>query len=170
MIYVIAKINEKQYKVVEGQELEVDRLQAKAGQRIDIKDVLLVSQDETMLIGEDAKKAVVKAKVVEDSLAPKILVFKYKKRSRYRRLKGHRQPFTKLIIETIEFPGKKAEKKQASKPKRQASGKEKTEQEAQKTDKEKSQVKKKQTQEKKTVPKKAKYSAKSKKSTESKEK
>jgi len=111
MIYAVAKINGKQYKVTEASELTVDRLDAKVGQVIDIKDVLLVSQDDNKLLGKEAEKAVIKAKVTEEFLGTKVLVLKYKKRKRHRKLVGHRQHLTKLVIESIDFPGKKAEKK-----------------------------------------------------------
>jgi len=112
MIYAVAKINGKQYKVTEAAELTVDRLDAKVGQVIDIKDILLVSQDDNKLLGKEAEKAVIKAKVTEEFLGTKVLVLKYKKRKRHRKLVGHRQHLTKLLIESIDFPGKKAEKKQ----------------------------------------------------------
>lgn len=109
MLYAIAKVNGKQYKLTEGKELNVDRLPAKVGQKVDIKDILLVSQDDTKLIGADAKKATVKASVTAELLGPKVLVFKHKKRKRYRKLVGHRQALSRIKIETIDFPGKKKE-------------------------------------------------------------
>lgn len=116
MLYAIANIAGKQYKVEENQELNVDHLPNKVGQNVDIKDIILVSQGENKLIGAETKKASIKAKVVAELLAPKVLVFKYKKRKRYRKLVGHRQQMTKLKIETIDFPGKKASSS-TSKPK-----------------------------------------------------
>ncbi len=112
MLYAVARINGKQYKLTENQELSVDRLNAKVGQVIDITDILLVSQDDTRLVGDDAAKVKIKAKVTQELLGQKILVFKYKKRKRYRRLIGHRQSLSKLVIESIDFEGKRAEKKQ----------------------------------------------------------
>jgi large subunit ribosomal protein L21 len=119
MIYAVAKINGKQYKLVEGQEFNVDRLPLKEGDTLDIKDILFVGQDDVKLFGEEAKKASIKAKVVAEFLGPKVLVLKYKKRKRYRKLTGHRQSLTKLRIEVIDFAGKKVEKK-VEKPKKAA--------------------------------------------------
>ncbi len=121
MLYAVAKINGKQYKVTESEEVTVDRLSTPVGKAVDIKEVILVVQDENKLMGEDAKKASVKAKVVEELLDTKVLVFKHKKRKRYNKLVGHRQPLTKIIIESIDFPGKKKEAKPA--PKKQATKK-----------------------------------------------
>jgi len=121
VLYAVAKINGKQYKVTESEEVTVDRLSTPVGKAVDIKEVILVVQDENKLMGEDAKKASVKAKVVEELLGTKVLVFKHKKRKRYNKLVGHRQPLTKIIIESIDFPGKKKEAKPA--PKKQATKK-----------------------------------------------
>lgn len=117
MLYAIAKINGKQYKITEDQELTVDRLPVGEGKTTDIKDVLYVSQDDNKLIGDDAKKATIKAKVIEEFQGPKVLVFKYKKRKRHRKLTGHRQALTTIKIQSIDFPGKKKEVKQAPKKK-----------------------------------------------------
>ena len=117
MLYAIAKINGKQYKVTEDQELTVDRLPVGEGKTTDIKDVLYVSQGDNKLIGDDAKKVIIKAKVIEEFQGPKVLVFKYKKRKRHRKLTGHRQALTKIKIQSIDFPGKKKEVKQAPKKK-----------------------------------------------------
>ncbi len=117
MLYAIAKINGKQYKVTEDQELTVDRLPVGEGKTTDINDVLYVSQGDNKLIGDDAKKATIKAKVIEEFQGPKVLVFKYKKRKRHRKLTGHRQALTKIKIQSIDFPGKKKEVKQAPKKK-----------------------------------------------------
>lgn len=110
MLYAIAKIQGKQYKLVEGKELNVDRLPDEVGQAVNVDEVLLVAQGDNCLIGEEAKKAKIRAVVVEELKDKKILVLKYKKRKRYRKLTGHRQHLTLLKVEKIDFIGKKAEK------------------------------------------------------------
>ncbi len=156
MLYAIAKINGKQYKVTEDQVLTVDRLPVAEGKTTDIKDIIYVSQDDNRLVGADAKKATIKAKVVEELLGPKVLVFKYKKRKRHRKLTGHRQVLTKIKIESIDFPGKKKEIKKTTTKKTGAKEKPKAEQEAGKKNeaKEKSQKQDDKKQDSKTAEKK----------------
>ncbi len=102
-MYAVVKTGGKQYKVKEGQTLNVEKLETPAGTSLDL-EVLLVTDEE----GKDLKVgtptvagAKVSAKVVEHGRAAKIQVVKYKPKSRYKRVNGHRQPFTKLQIEKI---------------------------------------------------------------------
>lgn len=115
MLYAIAKIQGKQYKLVEGKELAVDRLPDKVGQAVNVDEVLLVAQGDNRLVGAEANKAKIKAIVVEELRDKKILVLKYKKRKRYRKLTGHRQHLTLLKVEKIDFTGKKEEKQAVTK-------------------------------------------------------
>lgn len=102
-MYAIVKTGGKQYKVKEGQALNVEKLEVPAGQSLDL-EVLMITDEE----GKDVKVgtptlagAKVSAKVVEHGRAAKVLVVKYKPKSRYKRVNGHRQPFTRLQIEKI---------------------------------------------------------------------
>jgi len=102
-MYAVVKTGGKQYKVKEGQTLRVEKLEAQPGASVDL-EVLMVSDEE----GKDVKVgtptvagAKVSAKVVEHGRADKVLVVKYKPKSRYKRTNGHRQPFTSLQIEKI---------------------------------------------------------------------
>lgn len=102
MIYAIVESGGKQYKAVSGRTIEVDRLPLEAGKQIELKDVLLVSDGETAEIGKPTVAgAKVVATVLEQFKAPKVLVFKYKSRQRYRVKQGHRQQYTRLMIEEI---------------------------------------------------------------------
>ena len=102
-MYAVVKTGGKQYVVKEGQTLDVEKLEAQPGQSVDL-EVLMVSGED----GKDVKVgtptvsgAKVSAKVVEHGRADKIQIVKYKPKSRYKRVNGHRQPYTKLQVEKI---------------------------------------------------------------------
>ncbi|MGH2582931.1 MAG: 50S ribosomal protein L21 [Anaerolineales bacterium] len=106
MRYAIIQTGGKQYKAVEGETIEVDRLETEVGKKVDLKEVLLVSDDGNVMVGAptvaDAKVA---ATVVGQEKGEKITVFKYKPKIRYRVKTGHRQQFTRLMIDSIEAKG-----------------------------------------------------------------
>ena len=102
-MYAIIKTGGKQYKVAEGDVIYVEKLEGEAGTGIVFDEVLaLVDGDKTTVGKPTVAGAKVTAKVEEQGKAKKILVFKYKAKSNYRRRQGHRQPFTKVTIEKIE--------------------------------------------------------------------
>lgn len=102
MKYAIVESGGKQYKAVEGGIIEVDRLNAEAGEQIDIQTVLLLADEENVSVGTpDVKGAVVHTTVVDHSKGPKIVVFKYRPKKRYRVKTGHRQQYTRLMIDSI---------------------------------------------------------------------
>ena len=102
MIYAIVESGGKQYKAIAGRTIEVDRLPLEAGKKIELNDVLMVSDGNSAEIGKPTVAgAKVVATVLEQFKAPKILVFKYKSRQRYRVKQGHRQQYTRLMIEEI---------------------------------------------------------------------
>ncbi|MBW8012895.1 MAG: 50S ribosomal protein L21 [Chloroflexi bacterium] len=110
MKYAIIESGGKQYKAIEGSTIEVDRLHLDVGKKIDLNDVLLVSDGKKVTVGTPkVSGAKVKAKVVDQFRAPKIIVFKYHPRKRYRLKRGHRQYYTRLEIEAIQTkaPAKK---------------------------------------------------------------
>ena len=125
MKYAIVESGGKQYKAVEGATIEVDRLHLEVGKKVNIKDVLLYHDGKKATVGTPLVKGVkVSATVVDNFKAPKILVFKYKSRQRYRVKSGHRQYHTRLEINKIT----KAAKKKAAAPKAEkAPAKEKAE-------------------------------------------
>lgn len=102
-MYAIIETGGKQYRVTEGDVVTVEKLTAEAGETVEFDRVLTVVKDGDVVIGRplvDGAKVV--AKVVDHGKGKKILVFKYKAKSNYRRRQGHRQPFTKVVIEKIE--------------------------------------------------------------------
>lgn len=102
-MYAIIKTGGKQYRVSEGETLQVEKLDAEVGAEVVFEDVLTVVNDADVKIGQPVVEgAKVTAKVVEQGKGEKILVFKYKAKSNYRKRQGHRQPFTKVEISKIE--------------------------------------------------------------------
>ena len=101
-MYAIIATGGKQYRVEEGQTLDVELLHAEAGETVEIDSVLMLNKDGEIVTGKPyVEGAKVSLKVVENGKAPKIVVFKYKPKKNYRRKKGHRQPYTRVTVESI---------------------------------------------------------------------
>lgn len=106
MRYAIIESGGKQYRAVEGETVEVDRLELEVGKKVELKDVLLVADGETVLVGAPTLSgARISATVVAQDKGPKITVFKYKPKIRYRVKTGHRQQITRLQINSIDVKG-----------------------------------------------------------------
>ena len=106
MKYAIVEDGGKQYKAVEGGTIDVDRFSAEIGEQVDLERVLLFSDGEDVSVGKPiVSGATVQATVVEQVKGPKIVVFKYKPRQRYRVKSGHRQKYTRLRIDKISGNG-----------------------------------------------------------------
>lgn len=102
-MYAVVSTGGKQYKVQEGETLRVEKLSGDVGTAVSFDRVLLFSDGENLGVGKPVvENAVVNAHIVEQGKARKVLVFKYKRRKRYRRKQGHRQPFTAVKIDSIE--------------------------------------------------------------------
>lgn len=102
-MYAVIETGGKQYKVAEGDTIYVEKLAAPVGEQVVLDRVLLVNKDGNVVVGTPVvANAKVTAKVEEHGKGEKIIVFKYKPKKNYRRKTGHRQPFTKLLIEKIE--------------------------------------------------------------------
>ncbi len=102
-MYAIIKTGGKQYRVSEGDVLNIEKLDVEAGNEVVFDEVLTVVADGDVKIGKPVLDgARVTAKVVEHGKADKIFIFKYKAKANYRKRQGHRQPFTKVEISTIE--------------------------------------------------------------------
>ncbi len=110
-IYAIIETGGKQYKVAEGQTIEVERLNVDEGKSIELDKVLFLADGDNVTIGKPTiDGARVLATASENGRGKKIIVFKFKAKVRYRRKKGHRQNFTKLSIDKILPPGVEADK------------------------------------------------------------
>jgi large subunit ribosomal protein L21 len=101
-MYAVVNSGGKQYKVQQGQVLRVEKIPGDVGSPVTFERVLMFSDGENVSIGQPALEDVaVEGHIVEQGKAKKIIVFKYKKRKRYRRKKGHRQEFTTVLIDDI---------------------------------------------------------------------
>ncbi|AZR73277.1 50S ribosomal protein L21 [Anoxybacter fermentans] len=102
-MYAIIQTGGKQYRVEEGQIIKVEKLDVEEGSNVEFNDVLMVSTDDDLKVGKPlVEGAKVIGKVIEQGKDKKIIVFKYKPKKRYRKKMGHRQPYTKVLIEKIE--------------------------------------------------------------------
>ncbi len=102
MKYAIAICSGKQYKVVPGEIIQVDKLINEVGDKVILDEVLFVADGKKVTVGTPViKGAQVKTTVTGQIKGPKILVFKYKPKVRYRRRQGHRQKYTLLQVDKI---------------------------------------------------------------------
>jgi large subunit ribosomal protein L21 len=113
MVYAIVENGGKQYKAVEGGTLEVDFQQVEVGKKIILDKVLLLVDENGAQIGTPLLKNVqVETTVAEYFKGPKIVIFNYRPKQRYRVKTGHRQQYLRLMVDSIIYPGKpKSEKK-----------------------------------------------------------
>ncbi|HLQ83489.1 MAG TPA: 50S ribosomal protein L21 [Pseudogracilibacillus sp.] len=100
-MYAIIETGGKQVKVVEGQEIQIEKLAADTDETITFDKVLFVGGDSVQVGVPYVEGATVTAKVIQQGRDKKITVFKYKPKKNYSRKQGHRQPYTKLVIEKI---------------------------------------------------------------------
>jgi len=108
-IYAIIETGGKQYKVTQGQTIDVERLDAAEGSTVELDKVLLIADGDKMNVGAPTVEG---AKVIATSQGEgrtrKVIVFKYKPKVRYRKKTGHRQFYTRLVIDRIVEPVNKA--------------------------------------------------------------
>jgi len=133
-MYAIIENGGKQYKAVEGEYIDIDLLQDEVGKKKTFDQVLLLSKDGKTDVGEPYLKGVsVDATITSHFKAPKVIIFKYRAKQRFRVKTGHRQKYSRVLVDSIAFPGKSAavkksedaapvekpaaEKKTAAKPK-----------------------------------------------------
>lgn len=101
-MYAVIRTGGKQYKVHADQILKVEKLEGTEGSQIEFEDVLMYSDGETVTLGSPTvENAVVRAHILDQGRGKKQLVFKYKRRKGYRRMRGHRQHYTEVKIESI---------------------------------------------------------------------
>ena len=108
-MYAVVNSGGKQYKVQQGQILRVEKIPGDVGNPVTFDRVLMFSDGENVSIGQpELEDMAVEGHIVEQGKAKKIIVFKYKKRKRYRRKKGHRQEFTAVLIDGIKAKAQKS--------------------------------------------------------------
>jgi large subunit ribosomal protein L21 len=102
-MYAVVNTGGKQYKVQKGETLRIEKIPGEVGSSVTFDKVLMVADGENIRVGQPVLENVaIQAQIVEQDKAKKILIFKYKRRKRYRRKNGHRQPFTAIRIDGIE--------------------------------------------------------------------
>ena len=94
-MYAVVETGGKQYRVQEGDVIQVEKLAVNEGEVVSL-DVIALGKDGKVFVGEEL------ANVVSHGKGKKVIVFKYKPKKDYRRKQGHRQPYTELVIETVE--------------------------------------------------------------------
>jgi len=98
----IIKTGGKQYKVMPGQKIKIEKLDGKEGERVAFDEVLLVADGQDVKIGQPRVAGVkVMGKILKQDRADKITIFKYKAKKRYHVKRGHRQPYSLVEIESI---------------------------------------------------------------------
>jgi large subunit ribosomal protein L21 len=113
MRFAIVESGGKQYRAVEGRTIEVDRLPVDAGKKFDFERVLLMSDGDDVLVGTPTiGDILVKVTVVDHTKGPKIDRFKYRPKKRIRVRGGHRQQFTRLLVD---FIGRQGEERKVEK-------------------------------------------------------
>ena len=101
-MYAIIATGGKQIRVEEGRYVEIELLGAEVDETVTFDQVLLVSKDGNITVGAPTVSgAKVTGKVVRHGKGPKVIVYKMRPKKHYRRKRGHRQPFTRVMIESI---------------------------------------------------------------------
>lgn len=101
MKFAVIKTGGKQYKVHEGDQLKIEKISNEIGSTYNFQEVLLTADGESIDIGQPFVKSEVTAKVIDQGKGKKVRVVKYKAKIRYKKVYGHRQPYTKVQIEKI---------------------------------------------------------------------
>lgn len=101
-MFAVVKTGGKQYKVAQGDMIQVEKLEAEAGKSIDLTEVLMLCDGDKVTVGTPVVAgAKVTAEVVSHNRSAKLIVFKKKRRQNYRRKNHHRQDYTVLKISAI---------------------------------------------------------------------
>ena len=114
MRFAIIESGGKQYRAVEGQPIDVDRLPVEAGKKFNLERILLMADGDEVMIGTPIVSGIeVKVTVLDHTKGPKIDRFKYRPKKRIRVRGGHRQQYTRLMVD---FIGKPGEERKVEKP------------------------------------------------------
>ena len=116
-MYAVVRTGGKQYRVEEGRAIKVERLLGEVGDVIELGDVLLMDAEGALTVGAPTiSGARVMGTIAEQGRSKKIVVFRYKAKTRYRKKTGHRQHFTTIVVDDILLPGQEPKPKQAAAP------------------------------------------------------
>jgi large subunit ribosomal protein L21 len=101
-MYAVVRTGGKQYRVSEGDQLRIEKLPGNVGDEVRFEEVLMIGGTEDVKVGAPrVDGAAVTARILEQDRSKKVLVFKFKRRQGYRKLRGHRQAFTRVEITGI---------------------------------------------------------------------
>ena len=100
-MYAVVVTGGKQYRVMQGETLRVELLEAEAGSEIKFDNILMLGDGEGVKLGDELKGATVSAKVVGHGRADKIRIIKFRRRKHHRKQMGHRQHYTEIEITGI---------------------------------------------------------------------
>jgi large subunit ribosomal protein L21 len=101
-MYAVIRSGGKQHRVEPGATLKVEKLDAEVGKKVEVGEVLMVESDGKITVGAPlVPKAKVRATVLSQDRARKIIVFRKKRKKQYRRKAGHRQPYTEIRVDDI---------------------------------------------------------------------
>jgi large subunit ribosomal protein L21 len=101
-MYAVVKTGGKEYRISPGDLVRVEKMEGKVGDRVTMEDILMVSRDGQVEIGNPRlANAVVTGEIVQEVKGKKILTYKMKRRKNYRRTKGHRQTYTYIRVNDI---------------------------------------------------------------------
>jgi large subunit ribosomal protein L21 len=119
-MYAIIRAGGKQAKVQSGDVIEIERVKGDS-EKLTFAPLLVVDEEGNAVSDRDVlAKATVNAKILGESVGPKIDIFKYKNKTGYRRRQGHRQKYTQIEITEIKLPGSKAKKTAKKEPQKKA--------------------------------------------------
>ncbi len=114
-MFAVVRTGGKQYRVREGRPIKIERLPGDVGSTIELGDVLLLGEGDAITVGAPTiSGARVVGTIAEQGRSKKIIVFRYKAKTRARKKNGHRQPFTMLMVDDILGPGQQPKPKQAA--------------------------------------------------------
>ena len=100
-MYAIVKTGGKQYKVAPGDKINIEKLDVEPGENVELEAICVVDGEKVEADPAKAAETKVVAKVLEQFKGEKQLVFKFKKRKNYKKLRGHRQQLTRVKIESV---------------------------------------------------------------------
>ena len=100
-MYAVIETGGKQYRVIPGETIEVGTLTGDVGTSVEFDRVLAVSGENGLAVGDSVKSVRVRATIREHGPGDKILVFKFKRKKQYKRTIGHRQAFTRILVDEI---------------------------------------------------------------------
>jgi large subunit ribosomal protein L21 len=102
-MYAVIQTGGKQYRVMPGQDVQIEKLPGGAGDPVTFDQVLLTSDGENVRVGQPlVESSKVLGRILRQTKGKKVTIIKFKRRKDYRRKRGHRQPLTLVRIETIE--------------------------------------------------------------------